>query len=505
MQRNGYIPRSCRNRNLSSSHSGILRSAKSADTKARPEVGPAQVRAAAEKLHRENPRLNCRFTKTRSAALMPGQIAVFRRTRYNAGFIPPDSPRFRNMPRYNPAAIEPKWQHYWETNRTFAAPRLPKGPKMYVLDMFPYPSGAGLHVGHPEGYTATDIVCRYRRNRGYSVMHPMGWDAFGLPAEQHAKKTGTHPRTTTESNINNFPPPVEDAGLQLRLGPRAGHHRRGLLPLDAIHLPRALRHLVRRRAEERPADRRTADPRRSRRARARGRRPLSRRASPGLPDRGPGQLVPGLGHGAGQRGGDRRPERTRRPSRGADAAAAMDAADHRLRRPAGKGPRRARLVGEHQDAAAELDRAEHRRGGRFLHRHGRGAGSGEPWQRGVRRLAARPRTGRLSEQARRAGAADLHHAARHALRRHLHGHRAGASVRRAADHAGAGRGRAGLLRKGRAQERPRPHRPGQGQDGRVHRLLCDQSRHRAADSHLGRRLRADQLRHRGDHGRARAR
>ncbi len=108
------------------------------------------------------------------------------------------------MPRYNPAAIEPKWQHYWETNRTFATPRLPKGPKMYVLDMFPYPSGAGLHVGHPEGYTATDIVCRYRRNRGYSVMHPMGWDAFGLPAEQHAKKTGTHPRATTESNINNF-------------------------------------------------------------------------------------------------------------------------------------------------------------------------------------------------------------------------------------------------------------------------------------------------------------
>ncbi len=108
------------------------------------------------------------------------------------------------MPRYNPAAIEPKWQHYWETNRTFATPRLPKGPKMYVLDMFPYPSGAGLHVGHPEGYTATDIVCRYRRCRGYSVMHPMGWDAFGLPAEQHAKKTGTHPRTTTESNINNF-------------------------------------------------------------------------------------------------------------------------------------------------------------------------------------------------------------------------------------------------------------------------------------------------------------
>ncbi len=108
------------------------------------------------------------------------------------------------MPRYNPAIIEPKWQKYWEENRTFASPKLPKGRKLYVLDMFPYPSGEGLHVGHPEGYTATDIVCRYQRMRGASVMHPMGWDAFGLPAEQHAKKTGTHPRITTEANIGNF-------------------------------------------------------------------------------------------------------------------------------------------------------------------------------------------------------------------------------------------------------------------------------------------------------------
>jgi len=108
------------------------------------------------------------------------------------------------MPRYNPATVEPKWQRFWEENRTFASPRLPKGRKLYVLDMFPYPSGDGLHVGHPEGYTATDIVCRYHRMRGVSVMHPMGWDAFGLPAEQHAKKTGTHPRATTEANIANF-------------------------------------------------------------------------------------------------------------------------------------------------------------------------------------------------------------------------------------------------------------------------------------------------------------
>ena len=108
------------------------------------------------------------------------------------------------MPRYNPATIEPKWQQYWRAHRTFAAPRTPQGPKLYVLDMFPYPSGDGLHVGHPEGYTATDIVCRYQRMRGRSVLHPMGWDAFGLPAEQHAIRTGTPPRITTEKNIATF-------------------------------------------------------------------------------------------------------------------------------------------------------------------------------------------------------------------------------------------------------------------------------------------------------------
>ena len=108
------------------------------------------------------------------------------------------------MPRYNPAVIEAKWQKYWEEHRTFATPRLPEKTKKYVLDMFPYPSGSGLHVGHPEGYTATDIVCRYQRMCGTSVMHPMGFDAFGLPAEQYAKKTGTHPRITTGKNIATF-------------------------------------------------------------------------------------------------------------------------------------------------------------------------------------------------------------------------------------------------------------------------------------------------------------
>jgi len=108
------------------------------------------------------------------------------------------------MPRYNPAEIEPKWQAYWEQHQTFATPEFPVGKKRYVLDMFPYPSGDGLHVGHPEGYTATDIVCRYARARGESVLHPMGFDAFGLPAEEHAIKTGEHPRIQTERNIENF-------------------------------------------------------------------------------------------------------------------------------------------------------------------------------------------------------------------------------------------------------------------------------------------------------------
>jgi leucyl-tRNA synthetase len=108
------------------------------------------------------------------------------------------------MPRYQPAEIEPKWQSYWEQHRVFATPKNPGKKKRYILDMFPYPSGDGLHVGHPEGYTATDIVARFSRMRGESVLHPMGFDAFGLPAEEHAIKTGEHPRVQTQRNIDNF-------------------------------------------------------------------------------------------------------------------------------------------------------------------------------------------------------------------------------------------------------------------------------------------------------------
>ncbi|HQB43897.1 MAG TPA: leucine--tRNA ligase, partial [Polyangiaceae bacterium] len=106
--------------------------------------------------------------------------------------------------RYSPAFIEPKWQTYWDEHHTFRSVRRPGHPKLYVLDMFPYPSGAGLHVGHPEGYTATDIVARHARMKGVDVLHPMGWDAFGLPAEQYAIQTGTHPSQKTKENIENF-------------------------------------------------------------------------------------------------------------------------------------------------------------------------------------------------------------------------------------------------------------------------------------------------------------
>ena len=117
------------------------------------------------------------------------------------------------MEKYDPRSIEPKWQAFWEKNKTFRSERRPGKPKIYVLDMFPYPSGAGLHVGHPEGYTATDIVARYKRMRGFDVMHPMGWDAFGLPAEQHAVRTGTHPAVTTAANIENFRRQLKSLGF----------------------------------------------------------------------------------------------------------------------------------------------------------------------------------------------------------------------------------------------------------------------------------------------------
>jgi len=114
---------------------------------------------------------------------------------------------------YDHSSLEKKWQKYWLENKTFKTSADDSKPKFYCLDMFPYPSGAGLHVGHPEGYTATDILCRYKRMKGFNVLHPMGWDAFGLPAEQYAVETGTHPAITTKKNIDHFREQIRALGF----------------------------------------------------------------------------------------------------------------------------------------------------------------------------------------------------------------------------------------------------------------------------------------------------
>lgn len=111
--------------------------------------------------------------------------------------------------------IEKYWQNFWDADKTFKASIDSSRPKYYILDMFPYPSGAGLHIGHPEGYTASDIVARFKRAKGYNVLHPMGWDAFGLPAEQYALKTGTHPAITTHKNIENFRRQIKEIGFAI--------------------------------------------------------------------------------------------------------------------------------------------------------------------------------------------------------------------------------------------------------------------------------------------------
>src|SRR5262249_34171008 len=117
------------------------------------------------------------------------------------------------MNRYPFAEVEPRWQAYWEAHGTFHAAEHPGRPKFFCMDMFPYPSGSGLHVGHLEGYTATDIVSRYKRMRGFNVLHPMGWAAVGRPAEQYAVKTGIHPAIPTAENIANFRRQMARTGL----------------------------------------------------------------------------------------------------------------------------------------------------------------------------------------------------------------------------------------------------------------------------------------------------
>ena len=299
------------------------------------------------------------------------------------------------MTTYDFLSIEARWQAHWEEHKTFRAVNPgdpgfdPARPKYYVLDMFPYPSGVGLHVGHPLGYIATDIVARYKRMRGYNVLHPMGYDAFGLPAEQYAVEHGVHPRVTTEANIANMERQLKRLGLSYDWDRRLATTDVGYYSWTQwIFLQLYNSWSTPPRAG--PADRR-ADPeagvgragrRARRRSRARGglRRderagrcagghaPLVRaqpgraggragRAPPGLPGRGAGELVPGPRHGAGQRGSDQRgPQRPRQPPGLPPPAAAVDAAHHRLRRAAARRPRPGRLARADQAHAAQLDR-----------------------------------------------------------------------------------------------------------------------------------------------------
>ncbi len=120
-----------------------------------------------------------------------------------------------NQKNYDFTSIEKKWQEFWEREKIFRADDDSDKPKYYALDMFPYPSGAGLHIGHPEGYVASDILARYKKACGYNVLHPMGWDAFGLPAEQYAIKTGTHPSITTKANVDNFRRQIKSIGFAI--------------------------------------------------------------------------------------------------------------------------------------------------------------------------------------------------------------------------------------------------------------------------------------------------
>ena len=299
---------------------------------------------------------------------------------------PTTTPRPTGTPPRWPSEIELRWQDRWDAEGTFEAPNpagpladpegvAGRGPKLFILDMFPYPSGTGLHVGHPLGFTGTDVYARYQRMAGRNVLYTMGFDAFGLPAEQFAVQTGTHPAITTAENIVDLPPPDPPAGAEPRPAPLDRHDRPALLPLDAVDLPQIFeswydpeavrpdggvgraRPIGELRAE---LDAGTRDARRRSHWSAlspcrAGRR--HRRVPPGLRRRRPGQLVPGPRHGRRQRGGHRRRPQRPRQLPGVQAQhAPVDDAHHGLRRPADRRPRRAGVDRLAEDDAAQLDR-----------------------------------------------------------------------------------------------------------------------------------------------------
>ena len=391
--------------------------------------------------------------------------------------------RAKAMPAYHPQRIEPKWQAEWERNKTFRAIDLdPSRPKLYILDMFPYPSGAGLHVGHPEGYTATDIVCRYKRMRGYNVLHPMGWDAFGLPAEQYAVQTNTHPRITTQANIDTFRRQIKSLGFsydwdrevdttdpdyykwtqwiflkiydtwydpEFEWTDRHGKARKGKgRPIAELPIPPG-----------------TEDPDAYRDARR-----LAYRAVVAVnwcPELGTVLANEEVIDGKSERGGYPvvRMPLTQWMLRITAYAERLD------RRPRGR-----RLAAPDQGHAAQLGRPQRGGRGRFPRLHWL-----ERKPPTIRVYTTRPDT--------LFGATYMVLAPEHPLVDQITSDAQRAERREVSP----GRGQ---------QERPRPHRPGQDQDRRVHGGLCDEPGQRPVDPGLDRRLRFDGIRHRCDHGRA---
>ena len=369
----------------------------------------------------------------------------------------------------------------------------------------------GLHVGHPLGYIGTDVYARFKRMTGHNVLHAMGYDAFGLPAEQYAVQTGQHPRVTTEANIANMRRQLRALGL--------GHDpRRSVATTDPAYYrwtqwiflqifnswydedadrARPIAELIpvlggRSRRPTGPTWTRT------------GRRELVDSYRLAYLAEAPVNWCPALGTVLANEEvtADGRSERGNHPGLPA-AAEAVDAAHHRVRRPAARRPRPARLDRLDQADAAQLDRAQRRRRGRLPGRGPRGRRSSRSSRRAPTRCSARPtwcsRPSTRSSTRSRPPSGRARRSARTSTTSppSWHGH-----LRR---RGGPGRRGAPLPRVRRAEERARAPGRGQGEDRRVHRRVRDQPRQRRADPDLHRRLRADGLRHRRDHGRARPR
>ena len=402
------------------------------------------------------------------------------------------------MPAYHPQRIEPKWQLEWERNKTFRAIDLdPSRPKLYILDMFPYPSGAGLHVGHPEGYTATDIYCRYKRMQGFNVLHPMGWDAFGLPAEQYAVTTNTHPRITTQTNIDTFRRQIKSLGFSYDWDREIDTTDPGYYKwtqwiflkiydtwydpdFEWIDWQDRSREGKGRPIAELPIPPGTVDPdayRDSKRLAYRATVPVN-----WCPELGTVLANEEVIDGKSERGGYpviRMPMTQWMLRITAYAERLIDELEEV------DWPRRSRTCSATGSAAA------------WGRRSISPSTSGDRARRRRRRASGpRPRPRRDPR---------LHDPARHALGRNLHGAGAGAPARRPAHHPGSKSRCRQLSRSGRAQERAGPHQPGQDQDRCVHRGLRQEPSQRGIDPRVDRGLRAHGIWNRRDHGRARSR